>query len=900
MNVIFRIHYQTVWGQQLVITGPTPEIGAGQLDRAFQLDYLGGGFWGGAIDFPKSLQTLEYKYVLIDNNSGTEKSEWGELRRVDLKDIKGSSLVLRDAWRVAQHPENALYTSAFRDVILPGGTFTNPPPAFEDLQTIVRFRLSAPRVDAGCRLCVTGNIRELGEWDPSRALLLENTDYPAWEGQVALTSGLAVEYKYGFYDPEAGKIISLESGPNRSLAVDLLEGTGKTIILCDEYYQNPRGYWKGAGVAVPVFSLRSQKDLGVGEFLDLKLMVDWALQTGLKMVQILPVNDTSATNSWVDSYPYAAISVFALHPLYLNIDALGTLPEKESKKLKATRAKLNALPEIDYQEVTKAKLQFARLLFREQKAAFLKDEGFKTFLKNNDHWLKPYAAFCYLRDKYDTSDFNQWEEWATFSSGKLKKLTAVRAPHFDDIAFHYYLQYHLDKQLREAADYARDKGVILKGDIPIGIYRYSVDAWVAPHLYNMDGQAGAPPDPFSETGQNWGFPTYNWEEMAKDGYRWWQQRLQQLSRYFDAFRIDHILGFFRIWEIPITQVQGLLGHFNPAIPVLAEEFRQQGIAFDSQRFCQPFITEGLIREWFGEEADYVRKTFLEPLGPPDLYRLKAAFSNQRAIETFLQRPRNKKKASLKDRLFDLVGNLLFFDFGADEYHPRIMMENTPSFQALDPFTRQQLQELYIDYFFRRQEDFWRHQAMTKLPAIKDATNMLICGEDLGMVPDCVPGVMDELGILSLEIQRMSKNPQTEFLQPEDIPYLSVCSPSTHDMSPLRLWWEEMEPEQRQRFYHQELGFSGDPPFFCEPWVIERILFQHLYWPSMWAVFPLQDLIAMDGRLRRENPKEERINIPSNPKHYWRYRFHLSMEDLLQANTFNRRLQAMLLATGRQG
>lgn len=895
MIIQFKIHYQTKWGQQLAVTGNIPVLGAGDPAKAFVLDYQGGGFWGGRIELEDKPEVIEYTYMLIDEQDGSRLLEWGGPRRVELKGASAEQFLLKDAWRPKGHPEHALYTSAFLDVILRPHNFESKRIRRKDDKPVIRFSIRAPRVQPGYRIGVVGNIEELGNWDAGKALMLGNEEHPLWTGEVALNSGLSIEYKYAIFDPENDKIVHLESGDNRRLPAGWI-GQETTLQVTDEYFRHPKGRWKGAGVAIPVFSLRSRRGLGVGEFADLKDMVDWARENGLNMVQILPVNDTSATHTWTDSYPYAAISVFALHPIYLHIEALSDdLKGVDEKELLDRREDLNRLDQVDYEAVMELKLRFARRIFDKEKDKWLESKAFKSFFKENKHWLQPYAAFCYLRDKFDTADFQQWENYAEFSEKKLKKLTGAKAEHYDEIAFHYYLQYHLDRQLREAADYARERGVILKGDIPIGIYRHSVDAWVEPRLYNMDSQAGAPPDPFSEIGQNWGFPTYDWEEMAKDDYRWWRQRLQQLSRYFDAFRIDHILGFFRIWQIPIEQVQGLMGHFNRAIPVSIEELEQLGIPFNRERYCRPYIPEQYVYDLFGDDAPLVKKTFLEPTYPYH-YRMRVAFDTQRKVEAYFRREEHTGQKHLKPGLFELIANVLFFEVPGSQgraFHPRIKMQETRSYQELPAEIRQRLEGLYIDYFYRRQEEFWRQQAMNKLPAIKEATNMLICGEDLGMVPDCVPGVMRELDILSLEIQRMSKNPKTEFLDETDIPYLSVCSPSTHDMSPLRAWWEEMEEDQKRRFYQEELGFQGEPPYFCEPYIVERILLQHLDWPSMWAVFPLQEIIAMDGQLRRENPFEERINVPANPKHYWRYRFHMTLEEMKKTDGFNQYFRQMI-------
>mgnify|MGYP006278644907 CR=1 FL=1 len=901
MILRFKIHYQTHWGQQLAVSGNRPELGDEDPARALLLDYLGEGYWGADVELEKSSGTLAYNYLLLDEKAGRRIVEWGPLRKLKLSGRKSTGLLhLKDAWRPPKHPENALHTSAFLDVILKPGRFRTRPLRNTRGKPVVRFQMRAPRVPAGLQLCVTGNVAELGNWHAESALRLGNSTHPLWSGAIALQSGLSIEYKYGLYDPKHKQIVHLESGENRRIPAAWI-AAGEQLIVTDEYFRYPGGWWKGAGVAVPVFSLRSREGLGVGEFLDIKLMVDWARRAGLNMVQILPVNDTSATHTWGDSYPYAAISVFALHPQYLRVDDLGVAFDgMPARALLEQREALNRLEAVDYEAVMALKLRLARAAFDQVRGKWLKSKAFETFFKENRHWLEPYAAFCYLRDKHGTVDFQEWGEHADFSAKKLKTLTDPASDHYGEVAFHYFLQYHLDRQLGIAAAYARAHGVVLKGDIPIGIYRYSVDAWTAPRLYNMDGQSGAPPDPFSDTGQNWGFPTYNWEEMAKDDYAWWRRRLQQLSRYFDAFRIDHILGFFRIWEIPYEQLEGLMGHFNPALPIIREEFDQRGIPFDDQRFCRPYIPEYHLYDCFGADTDYVKETFLREANP-HYFEFVEGLNSQRAIANFLARPENEARRHLQQGLFDLVGERLFFEAAEPDgaaFHPRIKLQDTRSFQDLNETVQQRLDELYVDYFYRRQEEFWRQQAMKKLPAIKDATNMLICGEDLGMVPDCVPGVMDELGILSLDIQRMSKNPATEFLSIDDIPYLSVCSPSTHDMAPLRAWWEEMTPEQRTRCYHQELKLSGDPPFFCEPYVVEAIVGQHLYWPSMWAVFPLQDLLAMDGRLRRENPFEERINVPSNPRHYWRYRFHLPLEQLLEEDAFNDYLRSMVAAAGR--
>jgi 4-alpha-glucanotransferase len=255
---------------------------------------------------------------------------------------------------------------------------------------------------------------------------------------------------------------------------------------------------------------------------------------------------------------------------------------------------------------------------------------------------------------------------------------------------------------------------------------------------------------------------------------------------------------------------------------------------------------------------------------------------------------------LKAGLYDLISNVILFEeqhSQGQEFHFRISMEKTLSFKHLIPHVQEKLRALYINYFYRRQDNFWKKEAMHKLPHLKSSTNMLICGEDLGMVPHCVPEVMQQLGILSLEIQRMPKDPKKEFFHPNDAPYMSVITPSTHDMSTLRGWWEENRQRTRD-FYNHILGQWGEAPEHCESWISRAIVLQHLYSPAMWSIFQLQDIFGMTDTLRRENSQEERINNPANPRNYWKYRMHISLEDLIKQKEFNEELRGYVVHSGR--
>lgn len=910
MKINFNIKYKTQWGQRLFVCGSTPELGEWDEAKALEMTFANADDWHASIEISKSKhKQLAYKYFTKYDHAPAAEWEWGSNRVLPIEKDGITEVVLHNTWRSSKDPLNSLYTSAFSNALLrPDPTRGRAKRVRSPKHATVRFQVPVPRIDASHIVCVMGNTPELGNWDPAKAVLLHNEYHPVWAADVQIPkSGAALEYKYGIYNTDTKEISTWETGENRSFFLPEEAQKGQLFLAESDGFRHPVGNWKGAGVAVPVFSIRSKNGMGVGEFLDLKLMVDWANQTGLKLLQILPINDTVATHRWSDSYPYAAISVFALHPIYMNLQAMGDLSADLTEKVIFEQGNmLNQKESVDYEGVMKLKSRFFKLIYDEQKDGLAKDKDFQAYIQENKHWLKPYAVFSYFRDLFGTPDFNQWQEYKDPSMELVEEIANPKQPHYQDIEIHFFIQYHLHKQLLTATEYARANGVVLKGDIPIGIYRYSVDAWMHRSLFNMDSQAGAPPDGFSISGQNWGFPTYNWDEMAKDGYAWWQSRLTQLSHYFDAFRIDHILGFFRIWEIPYEAVEGLFGHFSPSIPVHKDELAARGIWFDYNRFCKPYIREHFLYERFGELTDRVKSEFLDEYAHGQ-YQLKEAFATQRQVEEYLTLPEDaslEEKGSnqkLKNALFSLIGEVLFFEEPGSNgmaFHPRCSMHFTRSYQELDDETKRKLDDLYVHFYYHRQEDFWREKAMVKLPVLKAATDMLICGEDLGMVPDCVSGVMDEVGILSLAIQRMPSDSQKEFWHPSDTPYMSVCSPSCHDMSTIRGWWEEEDRDKIQRFYNGLLGHEGPAPYFCEPWICREIIAQHLYSPSMWAIFPIQDLVGMDSTLRKQDAKAEQINDPSNPNHYWKFRFHKNIEDLIEEKEFNQSLLEMITQSGR--
>ena len=796
MKLQFNIEYQASFGEQLVLNVMGDKV------NAHAMSTLDGLHWSVEISCSKPSGTyLDYYYSVMRGEKEVRHEWLVEPHRLELAAVRGAHYTVFDHW--LDTPEDSyMYSSAFTDCVMARERQLS---TATEYQSTIRLKVRAPQLRNDDRLALVGSADALGCWDCAKAIPMAEHECHEWV--VSLDADRlpdVFEFKFVILHPQFAPV--WENCQNRTLVRPAMKH-GEVVVyeLQQAWFSIPQ--WKGAGTVVPVFSLRSEGSFGVGDFGDLGLMVDWSAKTNQNVLQILPINDTTITHTWQDSYPYNSISIYALHPQYTDLRQLPAIKDEALRtQFEALRQELNALPQIDYERVNTAKMNYLQVVFKQEWTAIKRRATYKKFFDDNKAWLEPYAQFCVNRDTYGTADFRQWPE-------KTEK------PKTKDIEFWYFVQYNLDQQMRAAHEHARQSRVILKGDIPIGISRDGVEAWVEPRYFNLNGQAGAPPDAFSTDGQNWGFPTYNWDEMLSDGCSWWVRRFRKMAEYFDAYRIDHVLGFFRIWEIPVPYKSGLMGQFSPALGMSREEIEAYGI--------------------YGHE---------------DLFLV------------------DHKRS--------------------DRWHPRIAVQYQEAYQSLNDGEKDAFNRLYNDYFYRRNNQFWYNEAMKKLPRLTQATRMLVCAEDLGMVPDCVPWVMNELRILSLEIQSMPKDPSVRFGQLQRNPYRSVCTISTHDMPTLRQWWDE-DPDRTQDYFNNELRYSGEAPHPMPGWLCKEVVARHLMSPSMLCLLSLQDWLSIDEHLRLPDENAERINIPANPRHYWRYRMHLTIEQLMQADDFNREVTILI-------
>ncbi len=889
MRINLSIDYRTRWGETLWVAVDTDPHSL-DIDKARMMTIEGDSTWRLGVDIDADAPgAVIYYSFYVCRDDGSVRSEWGPVHKL----APGNAAVcdVLDHWHERAY-DTPFRSSAFVHSVFRRDSTAPLPPAGAGLVT---FKVSAPTVRPGETVAVAGDSEALGKWQVAKAPRMSDGAYPEFVASVVANADMEAgsEFKFVIVKEDTGEIVAWEEGGNHRMPV--APAVAGATVLAGFRLSDPRR-WRGAGTAIPVFSLRSEADFGVGDFLDLIPMVDWAVATGQHFLQVLPINDTTMSHTWMDSYPYNANSTFALHPMYLRVTELGDVSDPERRKYYADRAaELNALPEIDYERVNRLKNEYTREIFGERGAEVTATPEFADFVERNARWLRPYAAFCILRDRYATPCFAEWGEYAVYTPEIADR---VLAEAHDEAAYVFYIQYNLDRQMRRVSSYARSRGVAIKGDIPIGISRTSADAWMSPELFNMDSQAGAPPDDFSVLGQNWGFPTYNWDEMARDGYAWWRARFSKMSEYFDAYRIDHVLGFFRIWEIPMDAVHGLLGHFNPALPFSAGELRSDyDFWLDPAVHTVPFIMDYFLTDVFGVYADEVRELFLEPL-EYGRHRLKPEYDTQRkVVDYFAGAPDDDRTRVICTGLLALIDDVLFIRDPADpdRFHPRISARETYIYRSLTDYEKWCFDRLYNDFFYHRHNGFWYDKAMQKLPPLIDATEMLVCAEDLGMIPACVPSVMDQLQILALEIQRMPKQPGVAFGDPRLYPYHSVCTTSTHDMTGIRGWWEE-DTAATQDYYNNVLHCKGEAPAEATPEVCAMIVERHLQSRSMLCILPLQDWLSIDAGMRRPSHADERINVPADSRHYWRYRMHLTIEELLASTAFNTRLTHLIRST----
>ncbi len=893
-KVTFHIHYSTVYGEEIEFV-LQKKAGNKWSEEIFSMQYMDNGYW--QLELAKTIfeQANEscsycYRYKGPDQSLLYEAGPW-RIVRAEL--LSSGNLQVYDYWNPVGDVLEIFNSAAFE--FGDHSKKKQPTSRLVPQKDNCVFEVNVPLVQTHQELYLLGNAAVTGNWKISKKCKLQKNPGPAYSLALPLTAtDFPFEYKYALYDTKE-KTWQFEDGANRIIHTPE-EGA---IAWHRDGFGRFQYYGKKAfGVSIPVFSLRSKTSGGVGEFNDLKLLGNWAAKFGCSLVQILPVNDTTTTGGWTDSYPYSAISAFALHPMYLHLPAVaGKKYQAVYEKYETAIQELNALPRIDYEAVNKLKWAFIREIFPKQKKQVLASKSFQDFFQQNRYWLESYAAFCFLRDKYQTADFTQWPAYKKFSEAAIKKLSREGTASAEVMQLHFYVQYLLHNQLADAAHYLQTKGICLKGDIAIGMKQESADHWQYPEYFHTLMQTGAPPDEFSVKGQNWGFPTYNWAEIKATYFQWWQQKLQHYSLYHGAVRLDHVLGFFRIWSIPKENLFGTLGYFQPAMALQEKDFWESHLYFDEERFCKPYISTGILWKLFGEQMELVIQQFFMETHP-HRYQFKEAFATQKKLqEHFDPAAYSIQDEELFAKLMQLHTEVILIKEEGKGFHFRVNMAKTNSFQTLDGNTKAKLLHLYHSYFYERQEALWKAQGSSILPFLHKATNMLLCAEDLGWSPGFVEPVLYQNCMLSLEVQRMPKRGNGYFTNMLSVPYRSVVTPGTHDMPVIRDWWKK-DNGLVQYFYNQYLKLPGEKPEEPTSEILYKIFKQFLFSPAMWCILPWQDMVGCDPALAYPEPEQEWINNPDDAHNKWDYRMHLNLEELDSHENFTETWKQLLQESGR--
>eukprot|EP00181_Compsopogon_caeruleus_P003277 CAMPEP_0184684406 /NCGR_PEP_ID=MMETSP0312-20130426/15181_1 /TAXON_ID=31354 /ORGANISM="Compsopogon coeruleus, Strain SAG 36.94" /LENGTH=925 /DNA_ID=CAMNT_0027137549 /DNA_START=190 /DNA_END=2967 /DNA_ORIENTATION=- len=889
-------------------------VGFNENDASLEtrMEDIGNGNWfmevRVRIPVGKDSEMVPYKYVVCWPHK--KRYEAIQTRRfMSLQGLKpGDVIVSKDSFRAPNH--NVFVTTAFTEAIFgPRGmrkedsmlgdkalannwTKRSHGPAEDNDVIAVRFVLLVPRLIFGHTVHITGAGEVLGNYNPEKKIHMLNLGQHLYGAVVYFNrKDFPLEYKYCIYDQKDNLIFRERFDPRK---LSLPRDERCRYLNVDEFFVYERE-WKGAGVAIPVSALRTINTMGIGDFTSLKLLVDWARLTGLQLIQVLPVNDTGS-----DPSPYSTNSVFALNPIYVNVNEVAehafgvdSVPKDLQEEIEKTTNDLNSLNTIDYGRVLDSKINLLEKIHRVKGANLAKTSEFRSWFATAMEWLAPYACWKSILEEKKEWDHRKWD----VTIDQMESLVDERSPYYRRLTFWYFVQYHLHRQLLEASIYANRNGVAFKGDLPIGVVRFGADTWTNPRFFKMDWSAGAPtngPPP----AQNWDFPLYNWEVMKADGYSWWRKRLSHMSEYFQAFRIDHVLGFFRIWAIPAHNYSGVLGHLEPCKPITIEELDSNGLKPYLKRLLLPYITDKVLGDRFGSDRPSVQEHFFTK-GSSGLWEFNSDFSTQALVAKAIEAnafPRDIKMSAseLRKNLFELIDDRLLLQDETDpsKFYFTCHLHFTTSFKEF-PGGREKdrMSTLQDDFFWRRQS--WREEGTERLGAIQGAAKMMVCAEDLGHVPPETFEVLDELGILGLRIQRWPSS--GNFGDPARYSYLTVASPSCHDCSTVRGWWQEDRWRAHELF---RCFFGGNPPHNCDDWVSQKIVESHLNGNSMWAVFPLQDLLDMWDELRSKDPSQDAINRPGATEGVWVYRMPMTLEFLMKKDHFNTFILNLLRRTGR--
>lgn len=650
---------------------------------------------------------------------------------------------------------------------------------------------------------------------------------------------------------------------------------------------------KRTGIVVPISALYTKDCPSCGDFLALKDLADFCEKAGFSIVQLLPVNDTGTQSS-----PYSGLSAFALHPLFIRINALPEFAAamKGNKAFatayKAFEKEFGYKKRFDYDAVLGEKTKLLHLLFNYIEKKNSKDEAeanklnkeLAKFVRSNQ-WIIPYAVFKNIKDENMQASWKSWDESIqklSYDQIKLKWQNKAKKSSHD---FFVWCQLRASEQFKEGAESLRAKKIILKGDIPILMNEDSVDCWTYPEFFRQELRAGSPPDGGNPMGQNWGFPTYDWDRLEADEFTWWKDRIKTSAQYYDAFRIDHILGFFRIWASKENETTAYLGHTIPYADFTRKTLNELG--FDDDRIkwiSEPHIPTGTIENitWNHDEATAVLEKVCDRVKTEELWTFKKEIDGDKEIYAMNFFEDEGKNNAVKNALAEKWRDRSLIQIKKDRFIKVYAFENSTAWKTLSGEEQEKLRKLFEEIEVKENK-LWGKQATTTLSAIVHASDMIPCAEDLGVNLPVMPEVLKKLDILSLKVIRWTRQwdkPGQPYIPFTDYPELSVATTSVHDSSTLRQWWNQEKDSVWAFINSVECENKPDGNSAFTPEIAEFILRSLASCKSALLINPLQDYLFLEHSFYLENEDDERINIPGSVNTFnWTYRIPVTIEEM---------------------
>ena len=650
---------------------------------------------------------------------------------------------------------------------------------------------------------------------------------------------------------------------------------------------------KRTGIVVPLSALYTKDCPSCGDFLALKDLADFCKKAGFSIVQLLPVNDTGTQSS-----PYSGLSAFALHPLFIRINALPEFAAamKGNKAFatayKAFEKEFGYKKRFDYDAVLGEKTKLLHLLFNYIEKKNSKDEAEANKLNKelakfvrSYQWIIPYAVFKNIKDENMQASWKSWDESIqklSYDQIKLKWQNKAKKSSHD---FFVWCQLRASEQFKEGAESLRAKKIILKGDIPILMNEDSVDCWTYPEFFRQELRAGSPPDGGNPMGQNWGFPTYDWDRLEADEFTWWKDRIKTSAQYYDAFRIDHILGFFRIWASKENETTAYLGHTIPYADFTRKTLNELG--FDDGRIkwiSEPHIPTGTIENitWNHDEATAVLEKVCDRVKTEELWTFKKEIDGDKEIYAMNFFEDEGKNNAVKNALAEKWRDRSLIQIKKDRFIKVYAFENSTAWKTLSGEEQEKLRKLFEEIEVKENK-LWEKQATTTLSAIVHASDMIPCAEDLGVNLPVMPEVLKKLDILSLKVIRWTRQwdkPGQPYIPFTDYPELSVATTSVHDSSTLRQWWNQEKDSVWAFINSVECENKPDGNSAFTPEIAEFILRSLASCKSALLINPLQDYLFLEHSFYLENEDDERINIPGSVNTFnWTYRIPVTIEEM---------------------